>query len=102
MATPDEPEVTVAPLPEVGEPDVTPADDDAEPEGAAAWTGQIGAPTRLLLLRHGQTELSIQHRYSGLGDPELTALGHDQAAGAAARLAAPEAAGSPPTGSPPC
>jgi broad specificity phosphatase PhoE len=97
MATPDDPEVTVAPLPEVAE-GVTPEDDDPEPEGAAAWTGQIGSPTRLLLLRHGQTELSIQHRYSGLGDPELTALGQDQAAGAAARLATPEAGGLAPEG----
>jgi broad specificity phosphatase PhoE len=54
---------------------------------AAAWTGQIGDPTRLVLLRHGQTELSVQRRYSGHGDPELTALGHAQAAAAAARLA---------------
>jgi broad specificity phosphatase PhoE len=54
--------------------------------GAAYWTGQTGAPTRLLLLRHGQTELSVQRRYSGAGDPELTPLGHAQAAGAAARL----------------
>jgi broad specificity phosphatase PhoE len=57
------------------------------PAGAAAWTGQTGTPTRLLLLRHGQTELSVQRRYSGHGDPELTALGQAQAAGAAARLA---------------
>jgi broad specificity phosphatase PhoE len=56
--------------------------------GSSAWTGQVGAPTRLLLLRHGQTELSVHRRYSGHGDPELTRLGHDQAAGAAARLAA--------------
>jgi probable phosphoglycerate mutase len=41
----------------------------------------------LLLLRHGQTELSVQRRYSGHGDPELTPLGHAQAAGAAARIA---------------
>ena len=33
-----------------------------------------------MLLRHGQTELSVQRRYSGHGDPELTALGHAQAA----------------------
>jgi broad specificity phosphatase PhoE len=57
------------------------------PAGAAAWTGQAGTPTRLLLLRHGQTELSVQRRYSGHGDPELTPLGHAQVAGAAARLA---------------
>jgi broad specificity phosphatase PhoE len=55
--------------------------------GVASWTGQTGMPTRLLLLRHGQTELSVQRRYSGHGDPELTPLGHAQAAGAAARLA---------------
>jgi broad specificity phosphatase PhoE len=53
-----------------------------------SWTGQVGEPTRLLLLRHGQTELSVGRRYSGHGDPELTALGHAQAAGAARRLAA--------------
>jgi broad specificity phosphatase PhoE len=54
---------------------------------SASWTGQAGTPTRLLLLRHGQTEFSVQRRYSGRGDPELTPLGHAQAAGAAARLA---------------
>lgn len=55
--------------------------------GAASWTGQFGTPTRLLLLRHGQTELSVHRRYSGHGDPDLTELGRAQAAGAAARLA---------------
>jgi broad specificity phosphatase PhoE len=52
----------------------------------ATWTGQTGDPTTLLLLRHGQTPLSVERRYSGHGDPELTALGHAQAAGAAVRL----------------
>ncbi|GAA0906574.1 hypothetical protein GCM10009559_75000 [Pseudonocardia zijingensis] len=55
--------------------------------GVASWTGQTGTPTRLLLLRHGQTALSVQRRYSGHGDPELTPLGLAQAAGAASRLA---------------
>jgi broad specificity phosphatase PhoE len=54
---------------------------------AGTWTGQVAEPTRLVLLRHGQTELSVQRRYSGHGDPELTPLGHAQAAAAAARLA---------------
>ena len=54
---------------------------------SSAWTGQSGSPTRLLLLRHGQTVLSIDRRYSGHGDPELTTAGQAQAAGAAARLA---------------
>jgi probable phosphoglycerate mutase len=74
-----------------------PAEPVPAPE-SAAWTGQIGTPTRMLLLRHGQTTLSIQRRYSGQGDPELTALGHDQAEAAAARLAAPEAGGLAPEG----
>lgn len=60
----------------------------AAPETVApAWTEQVGEPTRLVLLRHGQTELSVQRRYSGHGDPGLTALGHAQADAAAARLA---------------
>jgi probable phosphoglycerate mutase len=40
----------------------------------------------LLLLRHGQTPLSIEKRYSGLGDPRLTPEGERQAAAAARRL----------------
>lgn len=54
---------------------------------AAAWTGQTGSPVRLILLRHGQTELSIECRYSGHGDPELTELGQQQAAAAALAIA---------------
>jgi probable phosphoglycerate mutase len=51
------------------------------------WTGARGAPTRMLLLRHGQTELSAQRRYSGRGNPALTEVGRQQA-GAAARYVA--------------
>ncbi|WP_078291621.1 bifunctional RNase H/acid phosphatase [Mycobacterium sp. D16R24] len=54
---------------------------------APGWTGARGKPTRMLLLRHGQTELSVQRRYSGRGNPELTELGLDQAAKAAQYLA---------------
>jgi probable phosphoglycerate mutase len=43
-----------------------------------------------LLLRHGQTPLSAQKRYSGRGDPELTAHGLDQAAAVAAGIKAIE------------
>lgn len=50
------------------------------------WTSVTGSPTRLLMLRHGQTELSAQRRYSGRGDLPLTELGERQAAAAAARL----------------
>ncbi|MBH0779973.1 bifunctional RNase H/acid phosphatase [Nocardia bovistercoris] len=52
------------------------------------WTGATGRPTRLLLLRHGQTELSVQRRYSGRGNPPLTAIGRAQAERAAGLLAA--------------
>ena len=52
------------------------------------WTGARGCPTRLLLLRHGQTALSVQRRYSGRGNPELTELGREQAARAAKYLVA--------------
>lgn len=52
-----------------------------------SWQGQTEKPTRLLLLRHGQTALSVDRRYSGHGDPELTELGRTQAAAAAQRLA---------------
>jgi probable phosphoglycerate mutase len=57
----------------------------------AAWSGARGEPTRFVLLRHGQTELSVQRRYSGLGNPPLTELGQRQAKAAAARLARPGA-----------
>lgn len=51
------------------------------------WTGARGVPTRLLLLRHGQTELSAQRRYSGRGNPALTELGRQQADAAGRYLA---------------
>ncbi|MGV1086805.1 MAG: bifunctional RNase H/acid phosphatase [Mycobacterium sp.] len=53
----------------------------------STWTGNLGGPTRLLLLRHGQTELSRQRKYSGRGNPELTDVGLRQAADAARYLA---------------
>ncbi len=53
----------------------------------ARWTGATGTPTRFLLLRHGQTELSGERRYSGRGDVPLTDVGQRQAKAAAARLA---------------
>ncbi|WP_040776234.1 bifunctional RNase H/acid phosphatase [Nocardia pneumoniae] len=63
----------------------------APPEPARqgpGWTRATGRPTRLLLLRHGQTELSLERRYSGRGNPPLTAVGREQAARAAKMLAA--------------
>jgi ribonuclease H / adenosylcobalamin/alpha-ribazole phosphatase len=60
------------------------------PGRAPGWTGAKGAPTRLLMLRHGQTELSIDRRYSGRGDVPLTDLGHQQVQAAAKRVASME------------
>lgn len=60
----------------------------AEAMSPAGWTGARGEPTRFLLLRHGQTELSVQRRYSGRGNPPLTELGRSQAEAAAAYLGA--------------
>lgn len=56
--------------------------------GGPGWTGATGRPTRIILARHGQTPLSVDRRYSGQGDPELTDLGVSQAERTAARLAA--------------
>ncbi|MGV9817904.1 bifunctional RNase H/acid phosphatase [Nocardia xishanensis] len=66
---------------------VDPANTEAVSAGPG-WTGALGRPTRLLLLRHGQTELSLERRYSGRGNPALTRLGREQAARAAKMLAA--------------
>jgi len=54
-----------------------------DPMPSPGWTGATGEPTRLLLLRHGQTELSTQRRYSGRGNPALTEVGRGQADAAA-------------------
>jgi probable phosphoglycerate mutase len=65
-----------------------PAEPAAAPSPSApGWTGARGTPTRLLLLRHGQTELSVHRRYSGRGNPALTELGRRQADAAARYLA---------------
>ena len=46
-----------------------------------------GEPTVTLLLRHGQTPMSVQKRYAGRSDVPLTDLGVQQAVAAAKRLA---------------
>ncbi|GAA1094358.1 histidine phosphatase family protein [Tsukamurella spumae] len=47
------------------------------------WTVSAHEPTRLILLRHGQTPASVGRLYSGRGNPSLTELGHEQARSAA-------------------
>jgi probable phosphoglycerate mutase len=46
-----------------------------------------GEPTVTLLLRHGQTPMSVQKRYAGRSDVPLTDVGVRQAVAAARRLA---------------
>ncbi|MEV0229574.1 bifunctional RNase H/acid phosphatase [Nonomuraea sp. NPDC050786] len=50
------------------------------------WRPPTRVATSLLLLRHGETELSLERRFSGRGDVELTPNGLAQAAAAAERL----------------
>jgi len=57
----------------------------------SGWQDPMAPPTTTLLLRHGQTPLSIDKRFSGTGDPALTELGVAQAAAAAKRLSSSRA-----------
>ncbi|GAA2585307.1 bifunctional RNase H/acid phosphatase [Actinomadura fulvescens] len=57
------------------------------PEPAApAWSGATATPTRTLLLRHGETPLSVEKRFAGLGDFPLTDHGLAQARATAVAL----------------
>ncbi|MFT7840851.1 bifunctional RNase H/acid phosphatase [Saccharothrix sp. BKS2] len=77
----------VARRPEPGQPGETGPGVGATAQAPpASWTGAVGEPTRLHLLRHGQTELSVARRYSGRGNPPLTGVGRGQAEAAARRL----------------
>ena len=51
------------------------------------WRPAQGEPTVTVLLRHGQTPMSVQKRYAGRSDASLTDVGVQQAAAAAKRLA---------------
>ncbi|GAB3681450.1 bifunctional RNase H/acid phosphatase [Actinocorallia lasiicapitis] len=64
----------------------------AEPAAPAApaqksWVPPSTVPTRTLLLRHGQTPLSVERRFAGIGDIPLTEHGFAQAEAAAQALA---------------
>lgn len=70
------------------------ADAEAVTDAASAPEWHPGGnPTRLWVLRHGQTEMSVQKQFSGLSDPELTSHGHEQARRAAAYVAGQLAGG---------
>jgi ribonuclease H / adenosylcobalamin/alpha-ribazole phosphatase len=77
-----------------GETDPADPAEIGEEQAAAArskpsgWQDLGGEPTRIVLLRHGQTRMSVDRRYSGRVDVELTDLGSRQADAAAKRIAA--------------
>ncbi len=48
-------------------------------------------PTRILLIRHGQSEWNASGRWQGWADPPLTSLGRRQANAAAARIGSVDA-----------
>ncbi|MEC4576363.1 bifunctional RNase H/acid phosphatase [Streptomyces virginiae] len=60
------------------------------PAGGQGWAPDMGAPATFVLLRHGETALTPQKRFSGSGgsDPELSPAGRRQAAAVAEALAA--------------
>jgi probable phosphoglycerate mutase len=51
------------------------------------WSAPAGTPTVAWLLRHGETALSVERRFSGQDDAALTDRGRAQATAAARRLA---------------
>ena len=63
------------------------AEAPAPPNRLSGWQDGPSVPTTTLLLRHGQTVLSVEKRFSGTGDQPLTETGRAQAAAAAVRLA---------------
>ncbi|MET8375429.1 bifunctional RNase H/acid phosphatase [Streptomyces microflavus] len=66
------------------------ASEAASPQVGWAAAPDLGAPATFILLRHGETLLTPEKRFSGSGgtDPELSAVGRDQAARAALHFAA--------------
>ncbi|MEU9237473.1 bifunctional RNase H/acid phosphatase [Streptomyces subrutilus] len=58
--------------------------------GGTGWGPDMGTPATFVLLRHGETALTPQKRFSGSGgsDPELSPAGRRQASAVAEALAA--------------
>ncbi|GAA4559486.1 bifunctional RNase H/acid phosphatase [Planotetraspora kaengkrachanensis] len=69
------------------EPSETVASSESSESGGTGWMARPSLrPTSLILLRHGETRLSVDKRFSGLGDPSLTDVGLAQAEAVASRL----------------
>jgi ribonuclease H / adenosylcobalamin/alpha-ribazole phosphatase len=63
------------------------ANDASRAAAAGGWRRAPGTATTTLLVRHGQTEMSVAGRFAGRGDIPLTSIGVQQAAAVAERLA---------------
>jgi probable phosphoglycerate mutase len=57
------------------------------PRRRGSWEPPAGPPTRLVLVRHGETALNAQGRYTGRGEVPLSAAGRAQAEALARRVA---------------
>ncbi|MGK4905882.1 bifunctional RNase H/acid phosphatase [Streptomyces albus] len=87
-----EPDAGPAPAPVAAAPGAGPAATDPGPTAPAAragWGPDLGTPTTFVLLRHGETPLTPEKRFSGSGgsDPDLSPAGRRQAAAVAEALA---------------
>ncbi|MEU8285662.1 bifunctional RNase H/acid phosphatase [Micromonospora sp. NPDC048905] len=75
--------------PTTGQPPATPATGSDPATAPASWEPRPSfTATRLILVRHGETEYTEQRRYSGRGDVPLSAKGRAQALATGARVAA--------------
>ncbi|MFD7670929.1 bifunctional RNase H/acid phosphatase [Streptomyces anulatus] len=84
--------VPAAPVsaPAPGQPAGAPQQKAGVPQTGWGSAPDLGAPATLVLLRHGETALTPEKRFSGSGgtDPELSATGRGQAERAAGHFAA--------------
>lgn len=69
-------------------------DEERKAPAATGWAAPAGTPTRMLLLRHGETPYSAEKRFLGRRDMPLTARGVEQGRAAVRRLSSvPDVAG---------
>src|ERR1700727_1887175 len=72
----------------MGTVDTTSSSSSRDGQMTLGWDNPTADPTTTILLRHGDTRWSPEHRFSGLRDLPLSAIGTRQAQAAACRLAA--------------
>jgi broad specificity phosphatase PhoE/ribonuclease HI len=62
-------------------------DEEPSPAPSTGWAAPTGLPTTMVLLRHGETPLSADKRFAGVGEIPLTETGVMQARAAGKALA---------------